>query len=68
MGASECGGKPPNALRAKGVEKEEEEFVAHYRNMWRGIVRVLIPCYTRNVGNSFQYSTKLQHSALHSFQ
>jgi hypothetical protein len=24
MGASECRGKPPNALRAKGVEKEEE--------------------------------------------
>jgi hypothetical protein len=25
MGTSECRGKPPNALRAKGVEKEEEE-------------------------------------------
>jgi hypothetical protein len=25
MGASECRGKPPNALRAKGAEKEEEE-------------------------------------------
>jgi hypothetical protein len=25
MGASECRGKLPNALRAKGVGKEEEE-------------------------------------------
>jgi hypothetical protein len=25
MGASECRGKPPNALKAKGAEKEEEE-------------------------------------------
>jgi hypothetical protein len=25
MGVSECRGKPPNALRAKGVEEEEEE-------------------------------------------
>jgi hypothetical protein len=24
MGASDCRGKPPNALRAKGIEKEEE--------------------------------------------
>jgi hypothetical protein len=28
MGALECRGKLPNALRAKGVEEEEEEF--HY--------------------------------------
>jgi hypothetical protein len=25
MGAPECRGKPTNAVRAKGVEKEEEE-------------------------------------------
>jgi hypothetical protein len=25
VGASECRGKPPNAIRAKGVEKDEEE-------------------------------------------
>jgi hypothetical protein len=33
MGASEWGrGKSPNALRAKGVEKEEEEevFISHF--------------------------------------
>jgi len=29
MGASECvnRGKPPNAVRAKGVEKEEDEWL-----------------------------------------
>jgi hypothetical protein len=32
MGASECRGKPPNALRAKGVEEKEEK---KKKNMYR---------------------------------